>query len=459
MTAITYVGANAGVTGNNAPLTPTIHASAAAGDALLLLATIRNTAATVQTPAGWTPLLADGNVLLCGKYKAPGEPNPTVTFTGGAAGDTTTAQVAVFRTLDLSTCLGPVGQSNASAQNINLPASATPTRDGNVVLYLGWKQADWTSVGDIADAEIGETHASTGSGAGQVWAYDIQTTATATLAGFFTVTGGVAAISKSYLVAFNQQAAVSAIAQAVYPPRVLVSATNLIVGDAVSIYRSVAGVRTLVQGGAGTATDVAFLRVDGTLPFGVPVTYVAVVNGVEYATGPATYALPGGKVAVSDAISGLAAEVIVWAWSEKTRTRSATVFRPAGRNVVVAGDLAPAESDVELYTEATSSADNLRELLEGATQAIVQIRQPGGYDGVDGFYAVTSYTERRYAQDGSDQKRIHTLHLVEVDGWATAFQALGFTYTDLANAYAGLTYANLAADYATYLLLAQADLS
>lgn len=259
---------------------------------------------------------------------------------------------------------------------------------------------------------------------------------------------------------FGVETLITVQTQDAWPPRVLVSVTSILVGDSVAIYRVVGTDRTLVQNGSTVSvTDVSFLRVDAELPFGTPVSYVAVINNDETDSAPITYTLLGGKVAVSDAISGLAAEVVIWAWPEKGYNRQATVFQPGGRNVVVAGDFGQFEADVTLYTDASSSAENLRAVLAAATQGIVQIRQPGGYDGIDCHAAVTAYAERRYSQDGSDEKRLHVLHLVEVDGWAVALSAAGFTYQDLADTYAGLTYANLNADYPTYLALAQGDFS
>jgi hypothetical protein len=253
---------------------------------------------------------------------------------------------------------------------------------------------------------------------------------------------------------------ITVIEQDVWPTRVLVAVTGILVGDSVAIYRQVGTERVLVQNGSTTSsTDVAFLRVDGQLPFGVPVSYVAVINNDETDTPAITYVLDGGKVAITDAITGLAAEVVIWAWPDKIYDRSATAFSPGNRNVVVSGDFGQFESDLEVYVDATSSADNLKEVLTGATQGIVQLRQPGGYDDVDCYVVVTQFRPRRWAQDGSDQKRIFAMHVIEVDPWASGLSASGFTYQDLADAYAGLAYSNVAADYATYLLLAEADLS
>lgn len=255
--------------------------------------------------------------------------------------------------------------------------------------------------------------------------------------------------------------AISALEQDTWPPRVLVTVTGLTVGDGVALYRVVGGDRTLIRAGStASAIDTSFLRTDAELPFGVSVGYLAVVNGAdEYATTPATYVLPGGKVAVTDAIDGTAAEVVILAWEEKAYQRRASVFKVGGRNVVVSGDLGMFEGDIELFTGTDSSRDNLTTVLRDATEGVVQIRQPGGYAGVDAYVSVLGAVERRWSQDGSDERRVFALQVAEVEGWAPALEARGFTYADLDAAYTGLTYADLEADYATYLTLAQADLS
>lgn len=254
--------------------------------------------------------------------------------------------------------------------------------------------------------------------------------------------------------------ALTATEQAVYPPRVLLSLTGLTITDEVELFRQVAGERTPVRAGAVTATDPSVLRTDAELPFGVPVTYIAVVNGAtEYSDGPDTYTLPGGKVALSDAISGTAAEVVITAWPEKAIERVSTVFQVGGRNVVVAGARGMFLSEVELYTETTSSRDNLEALLDAATSATIQVRQGGGYDGVDCYVSVTTDTERRFSQDGSDPRRLWALRVAEVEGWAADLEARGYTLDDIATVYTGLTLADLAGDYTTLLDVAEADWS
>lgn len=465
MSTITFVGAGTAATAVNASVSPTVHASTVDGDMVLIFASIRNSGAGVPVaPTGYATLLTFGNVAWFARVWQTGDTaTPTVTFTGGVVNADTIALILTYRGVSaeiLQQVTASATQLNGSAQDIAFPALTVP-KDRHLVLLGLWKQdeatgaglpAGWTSAGGTLNVIAGDD-------ALNFARYMIQTTATNTGSGTQTIVGGAAAISRATLLALKPAATLTVDQQDVYPPRVLVSVTDLTLGDAVFIYRSVSGVRSLVQGASSVSvTDPSFLRIDAELPFGVPVSYVAVVNGVEYTSTPVTYTLPGGKVVISDAVSALAAEVVIWAWPRKVRNWQATTYRPAGRNVVVQGTVSDPESDIELYTDAYSSTENLVELLQNATQGIVQIRQPGGYEGVDGHYAVTGYSERRFAQDGSDEKRIHEVHIVEVDGWASAFVALGFTYADLASVYSGLTYANVAADFTTYLKLSQAEL-
>lgn len=466
MTAATFVGANAGVTGNNASLSPTIHASAVAHDDMYLYASIRNTSATVNTPAGWEVVFADGNVALFYREHSGSESAPTVSFTGGAAGDDTLAQIAVLRNaVPAGTTLGVfTGQSNTSAQNIALPSALTANRNGSVNLMLGWKQDDWTSVATLSGCtEIGETLSTAGNDAAQVWDYRIDTTAAATPAGPFTVTGGASAISKSYLIGLAQKAALAVTPQDSYPPRNLISVTNLIVGDSVSIYRQVLGVRTLVRAASDTSvTDTSFLRVDAEFPFGVPVSYVADVNGVEYTTSAVTYDLPGGNVALSDAISGGSAEVIIGEWPEKDYAKPFTGFQVAGRNIVVSNELGQFTGTVTLLTTTQSQRENVENLLATATGGIIQVRTADAvtYDDVDGYLSVTGYRKRRVTDNYADKERLFDLDVLEVDGWPATQEATGFTLQDIADFYGvNGTLADIDSDFTSLLGIALGDFS
>lgn len=198
----TFVAAGVADEGSNASRTPALPAGTQAGDLLLVLAAIRNSGAgTVNIPAGYT-FLADGsNFRLFGKIHTGVESAPTVSFTGGVVNATCHAQMAAFRGASL-TVLNAAGQLNSSAQNIAYPAMGLTVPLG-VVLYLGWKQDDWTSVATLSGAtEIGEVSTITGDDAGFVWDYQIQGAAPVNIAsGSFVVTGGASAISRGITLA------------------------------------------------------------------------------------------------------------------------------------------------------------------------------------------------------------------------------------------------------------------
>lgn len=253
--------------------------------------------------------------------------------------------------------------------------------------------------------------------------------------------------------------AITATTQATWPPRVAVTVSGLTAGDVVTVYRSSGGVRTAVRSAADvTMAGTTLGVVDAETPFGVPVLYVAHVNAADAAqTASATYSLPGGKVALSDAIGGQAAEVVITAWPEREKSRPSTMFVIAGRNVVVSGPLAQATGRVELFTETASARDSLLALLATATSGVVQVRQPGGYVGVDSYLSVRTVTERRFSQDGTDDRRAWILDVAEVDPWPAALSVPRFTLQDIADAYDTLTLAAIAADHADLVSLSLAD--
>lgn len=245
-----------------------------------------------------------------------------------------------------------------------------------------------------------------------------------------------------------------------YPPRVSLAASGLYDGATVTIYRTAAGSgdRTAVRGAEGRiVTTDALLVEDAEAPFGLLLTYTLEVDGVDIDQETLTLVLD--KVALSDAINGNAAEVVVTAWPEKSRTRNATVFSVGGRNIVVTGERGQFTSTLEVFTETLSARENLLDLLDNATSGIIQIRQGGAYSGVDGYLAVLSDIEKRWSQDGSDERRTFSLDVAEVGPWAEGLEAAGFTYQDVADAYTGLTYDDLAGDYSSYLELGQGDFS
>ena len=188
---------------DNASVAPGLPAGTGLGDLQLLLAAIRNTAATVNTPAGWTVLCALGtHVKLFGRKAPSPETAPTVTFSGGSAGDTCSAQIAGFVGAT-TTVWASATQTNGSAQDIAYPFLAVPM-DGALIVHIGWKQDDWTSVATLTGAtEIGEPSSTLGSDQGLVWDFRVQTSLANLASGSFTVTGGAAAISESAVVALS----------------------------------------------------------------------------------------------------------------------------------------------------------------------------------------------------------------------------------------------------------------
>jgi hypothetical protein len=206
---LAFVAAGAASHANNASVTPGVPAGLAQNDFMVMLAAIRGTSATVNTPAGWTLLTSSANVSLFGKLAGASESAPTVSFTGGAAGDDTSAQIAAFRPsspLSATSALtefvkGSAWQTNGSVQDIAYAGARLPANflDNGLVLFLGWKQDDWTSVASPG-TEIAEFFTTTGNDQGLVWAYSIQTSRAQVDGGSFVVTGGAVAVSKGAMV-------------------------------------------------------------------------------------------------------------------------------------------------------------------------------------------------------------------------------------------------------------------
>jgi hypothetical protein len=195
--AITFINAGTAVHAANASVTPTVPASSTTGDLLLIWAATRSSGQGVPAvPTGYQLLIDAANARLFGKIHDGSEPNPTVTFTGtGGATMSFSAQMATFRNAQLA-YVDAAGALNATAQNIAVP-DLTVTRDNSVVLALGWKQDDWTSVTSPSGfTEIGEPSTTLGDDQGITWGRLIQTNALPVTSAVFTVTGGATAVSR-----------------------------------------------------------------------------------------------------------------------------------------------------------------------------------------------------------------------------------------------------------------------
>lgn len=188
-------------------LNPPIHASTQEFDLILLLASIRNSGTgTVNTPAGYSPLIVGSNFQIFAKYASTSESAPTVSFSNGVANATVLAQTATFRGVGNLVHFSSGIQLNASAQNIAFPAASTQN-DYMTFIAAGWKQDDWTTA-DISDfafgiwyLELGDITTTNGDDASMVWDYSFVERNVDLPAQSFTITGGAAAISKGFIIA------------------------------------------------------------------------------------------------------------------------------------------------------------------------------------------------------------------------------------------------------------------
>ncbi|PRY35331.1 hypothetical protein [Umezawaea tangerina] len=200
------VAAGTAAHADNASVVPGLPAGLAEGQLLTVLAAIRNSGTGVPTVSaltalGYVVLIDASNVVLFGKIATAADllGAPTVSFTGGAAGATTSAQMACF-TGALPLVVDSNNQLNGSAQDILVSAPLTMAGGASLVIMVGWKQDDWTSVATLSPlAEIGEPSSILGNDQGLVWDWMAcnGTSTGPTVGPSFTVTGGAAAISRS----------------------------------------------------------------------------------------------------------------------------------------------------------------------------------------------------------------------------------------------------------------------
>lgn len=201
---ITYGAVGTAAHGDNAAVSPGLPGSLAQFNLIVGFTAIRNTAATANTPTGYTTLADFGHVKLIGKIAAASESAPSCTYSGGSAGDTTSAQLirlaGAFYDIN-NLVVAKAGAHNTSAQNVAYPGLTITTRDC-IVIYLAWKQDDYTSAASPG-TEIAEASTTTGNDQSLTWAYTIQTTAAHIAPGSFTITGGASAVSMGAVVALR----------------------------------------------------------------------------------------------------------------------------------------------------------------------------------------------------------------------------------------------------------------
>ena len=203
--ALTYVGVGTAAAGNNASLTPALPSGWAVDDLLLVYVSSRGNG-TWTAPTGWTQIFqvahsSSGiNKIACFyKFAVSDEVAPAMTYSGGASGQTTLAQVCAFRGSIPNSPVDILGSasSNSSATNIGPISGITTTSGNGVIIVFGHRADDWTSVATLSGdsltwVEIGEPDTTSGNDAGQVWDYALFSSNVTVTSKTFTVSGGSA---------------------------------------------------------------------------------------------------------------------------------------------------------------------------------------------------------------------------------------------------------------------------
>lgn len=278
-------------------------------------------------------------------------------------------------------------------------------------------------------------------------------TQTATLSAAATGVAGVVRVREA-------SSAVTATGQSVFPPRNLVSATGLTGDDitTITLYRQVGTALTAVRAASGidVTSQSSFLRVDAEQPFGVSVTYAAVLTDL-YGSQWTVYSSPITSTVssdvISDAIRGVGAAVKVESPLGWKRDRDATQFNVGGRIVVVGKARSARSGTITVRTETDDDGDALNEVLDSTTEGVILVRKQNSLSRLDGTYALLSDSED---PTWYDQYRWFQLEVVQADDWPDVMEAAGFTLQDIANNFA--TLSDIAAFFTTNLLaIAQYD--
>jgi hypothetical protein len=206
--SISFIGTGtASQADNGGSVAAGLPAGAVNGHVVLLLASIRDDAATVNTPTNWTAIHSAGtNMKLFARVYNGVWTMPTVTFTGGGSGDTTIAQSCAISGITITSAVTNTPTSG-TGDDIRVNTNNMGSVNGQYGLRLvcGIKFDDWTTIVAPSGVDEIESFPSTlGNDMGQSWAYAIDTTSAnyAGTTGAFTTTGGAAAFYESFVVFF-----------------------------------------------------------------------------------------------------------------------------------------------------------------------------------------------------------------------------------------------------------------
>lgn len=202
---ISYLATGTAAYADNASVTPGLPGGGTGGGHLMVLFVYaRDVSTIVNLPTGWerleTGAIFDNWLVAC-RMHTGSEVAPTVTFTGGAAGDTHGAVIASFQGLQARQAVSrlagagvtPYSSTFGTSQNIDIPALPA-MRDNVACMQFGGKADDWTSVATLSGGtEVYDGSSTLGSDVGLVWDWRSISTRAAVAAQTFTVTGGASA--------------------------------------------------------------------------------------------------------------------------------------------------------------------------------------------------------------------------------------------------------------------------
>lgn len=174
------VGTGTSASGDNTSLSPGLPSGATSGDVVLIVAAIRDLNATVDVPANWTDLTPTATRLkvLARTYNGVWT-MPSVSFTGGFSGTTTTAMSAAFRNV-VAVDLGGNAQlfDADGGQDVAVRTQGMGKLVGQrgLRLAVGHKWDDWTSVAVVPSSDlvtVASVSTTSGNDAAMTWAYTV----------------------------------------------------------------------------------------------------------------------------------------------------------------------------------------------------------------------------------------------------------------------------------------------
>lgn len=208
MATVSYVGVGTVANGTNGSPDLGVPAGINAGDLLVAVIGWRGTATFTSTGfaemsgSPWAHASSGANEIHVLTGIATGKEGATITFTKSGGGTNQTFNGFMFAVRSSNGSVPVLGNNagktdNASAANIGPITGFTPGANDSMVVVIGHRADDWTGVATLTGDsltwnEIAEPASTSGTDAGTVADYAIQTTAAAISNKTFTVTGGAA---------------------------------------------------------------------------------------------------------------------------------------------------------------------------------------------------------------------------------------------------------------------------